>query len=218
MRLAASIAALVLAPLPALAQSNPGEVHFAKARIGVWETDAVTFSDGGDIPLVREIHCVVRTNGVALWMRRTGEVIVDIRGISEVDASGSGQDFTALNVSAITIGGETWEAKPVAVNALSYRFTDVPYPPAPGDGLVLTYFQGYSAVRRPGGPWFKADILADRLSRAASVDISYGVRSEDRKTESIRHFYAPLTGLSEAMLWCQTQMTSEAALRIHAEP
>lgn len=214
MKSLAPIAVLLLEPASAAAQAYPDEVHFSQARIGVWQTDAVTVADDRDLPLIREVRCTMHTNGVQLVTMRTGEISVDFRGVWEVDESGGEETFGPLQVSAITIGGETWEAKPFAVNALPYRFTDVPYPREPGDDIVLTVFRGYSAVHRPGEPWFKPDILAERLTRAASVDISFAVWDKGGQSKTIRHFYAPLTGLGEAMRWCQTQMTSEAALKI----
>lgn len=207
---------LFAAGIALAAQDIPERVPVGTARFGAWRAEAVTEVDqrqveGADrpLPVVREVRCRASTRNMWVGTDRRGRFAVYFHGDGDTDDT----NFGLTDVRALRLGGVAWQAMAVQTLTFRWRFEDVTYPDR--EDVILPLFQGYLAVRRgPRHPWIEVATLLDELMAAPSVRIGFG-RMIDEHIEPLTWRTVSLRGLREALLWCERQLHSDRAYRLH---
>ena len=109
---------------------------------------------------MRDIACTIETNGLHVYLSRSGKLDLDVGGTDHGDENQSG--FGTLNVTGLDLGAKNYSAKGVEVGHANRKFPDVTYPDPEAGSIILSDFRGYLAVRRgPDGPWLNLEALLD---------------------------------------------------------
>jgi hypothetical protein len=183
-------------------------VVFARGHLNGWSMQATNVVDGGPSPTINRMLCQVEREGVSVMTWRQGNVSFHFGG--NVVRGGRGQRLLYSNLRALVIDGVGYEAERRTDGTLTDRYTDVAYPESQIVYSPTEFF--FLAMRRQGSDlWLAASNLNNELIGARRLRI--GFRAAE--TGPMLWIDVPMTGLPEALNWCQAAMTSPNALRLH---
>jgi hypothetical protein len=218
------IATALAASAPVQPEGRPETIEIGARRFGGWQAKAETEVDYGrvpgdsSLPSVREVRCQVATNGLTLRLDRLGEVGIGFGGDDPKANDEYNRSFSTGSVRWIAIDGKRLQVKVVHTGYPRWKFDDVAYPRHDDDDVILPVFSGHLAVRSDSSdPWLHVSTLLGRLMRAHTLTIGHGHQIDGR----VPRVYAvdvPLSGLRDALLWCQRRIDSAAAYRFRHEP
>jgi hypothetical protein len=198
------------------ADNLPNEIEFTNAREHGWQVVATTFVETWALdpprryPVVQNVRCEVRGDGLTVALDREGRFAVNILRIWD----GGRRSFSELNIRTLRVGRTTYQARQGGTSRPRY-FADVQY--STPDGSIVIPERGYLALQRAGeGPWLHVDSLLPDLLQAASLRVTYRYRPGNEGDRWVLgHHMIALEGLAEAIERCQAELISDRALRLH---
>lgn len=199
---------------PALPDRLPRRVISARERVAGWRLEAYTdVHEVGGYPMIARSLCEMTRSGLKLATWPDGGLEVNLADNSEEPEL----DFEREDIRRIALDDDAWEYRWERLDERFNQFSNVAYPPpAPCPGCIPVIHSS-ERLRRPGGPWFSRDMLANHFLRARTLRIGFQVRdrNDDRVPGPMLWAEIPLGGLGEALGWCRSALGSEAARRFH---
>ncbi len=211
---------------PALPDRLPRQVIFARTRLDGWKLEARTDVDEvGGYPMIERSLCEMTRSGLKLTTWPDGGLWIELADTSEEPEL----DLEREDIRRIALDGEVWEYRWQRLDERFNQFSNVTYPPPrnPCAGMsshtIILYGCGIPVIhsserlRRRGGPWISAGMLANHFLRARTLRIGFHVRdrNEDPVAGPLLWAEIPLAGLGAAIDWCRVAFGSEAARRFH---
>lgn len=211
---------------PALPDPLPRRVVFARERIAGWLLEARTDVDEvGGYPMIERTLCEMTRSGLRLTTWPDGGLWIELADRSEEPELG----FEREDVRRIALDDRVWEYRWERLDDRYNQFSNVAYSPPrdPCAGMsshtIILYGCGIPVIhsserlRRLGGPWISAGMLANHFARARTLRIGFHARDRngDRVPGPMLRAEIPLAGLGEAIDWCRSAFGSEAARRFH---
>ena len=198
------------------AQDIPDRIPVGTARFGAWQVEAETEVDrqqveGADrpLPVVREVRCRATTRNMWVGTDRRGRFAIYFTGDGDDDET----NFGLTEVRSLRLDGVDYQSRAVQTLSFPWRFLDVVYPDR--EDRVTPIFGGYLAVRRrPNHPWVDLATLLDELMAGRSLRLGFG-QQIDNRVGPLTYRTVSLHGLREALLWCERQLGSDRAYRLH---
>jgi hypothetical protein len=183
-------------------------VVFARGHLNGWSMQATNVVDGGPSgPTISRMLCQVEREGVSVTTWRQGNVSFSFGGT--VVRGGRGQRLPHPTLRALVVDGVSYEVERRASDELTDRYTDVAYP---ASQIVHSPSGFYSlAVRRQDSDlWLNLFDIGNELIAAQRLRVGFRAAEAD----PMLWIDVPMTGLPEALNWCQAAMTSPNALRL----